>query len=379
MSNPAEHDHIGVEDIRRLLQNKLLRRHPPELRRHLRTCRPCQELVTLLRSAAQRASTAAQPADRHWSESQINEAITDIYERTISATRAAELVGHLHACEACFSSFARILREAPVTAEEPAVAENFAHLSLADKALAIIDRQPPHRPKASPLAQIRDRIKDWLGEVTWTPKYGLATAAAIALMVVGGYFGVRFYQTTYPLHRAAELLQEHHAIYIQNARITGDYPSTPVLQLLSGEEEEEDYLSRVIRLTGQALKHDPDSPRAKHLRAQVFIIQGKWSAADSLLRQVIDAPDVSASAFNDLGVLRYQQGRWREAARHFSQAIEKDPQLAEAYYNLALAQMKLESPTEAIATLERYLQLEKDEGWRLAAMNLLRKLRERSE
>jgi Tfp pilus assembly protein PilF len=40
---------------------------------------------------------------------------------------------------------------------------------------------------------------------------------------------------------------------------------------------------------------------------------------------------------NDDGVGHYEQAHWDQAEGHFSQAIEADPNLAEAHYNLALA------------------------------------------
>jgi len=40
---------------------------------------------------------------------------------------------------------------------------------------------------------------------------------------------------------------------------------------------------------------------------------------------------------NDDGVGHYKQAHWDQAKGHFSQAVEADPNLAEAHYNLALA------------------------------------------
>jgi Tfp pilus assembly protein PilF len=40
---------------------------------------------------------------------------------------------------------------------------------------------------------------------------------------------------------------------------------------------------------------------------------------------------------NDEGVGHYQQGHWDVADEHFRKAIEADPNLAEAHFNLALA------------------------------------------
>ncbi len=58
------------------------------------------------------------------------------------------------------------------------------------------------------------------------------------------------------------------------------------------------------------------------------------SAAPAALLASEDSP---GKDHNDDGVRHYEQAHWDQAEGHFSQAIEADPNLAEAHYNLALA------------------------------------------
>ncbi len=50
---------------------------------------------------------------------------------------------------------------------------------------------------------------------------------------------------------------------------------------------------------------------------------------------------------NNEGVGHYKEGHWDVAEKHFREAIEANPQLAEAQYNLALALDKLGNPRDA--------------------------------
>lgn len=73
------------------------------------------------------------------------------------------------------------------------------------------------------------------------------------------------------------------------------------------------------------------------------------------------APELSAGrAANDEGVSHAQQGHWDVAEGHFRKALESDPKLAEAQFNLGLALDKLGKHDEAKAALENAAGLAPD-------------------
>jgi tetratricopeptide (TPR) repeat protein len=68
-------------------------------------------------------------------------------------------------------------------------------------------------------------------------------------------------------------------------------------------------------------------------------------------------------AWNELGVLGRQQGRFADAEQAYLRAIELQPDYAAAYYNLAvLYEIYLPRPELALQNYERYLQLGGAEG-----------------
>lgn len=70
------------------------------------------------------------------------------------------------------------------------------------------------------------------------------------------------------------------------------------------------------------------------------------------------APASSAGrAANDEGVTHAQQGHWDVAEGHFKKALEADPKLAEAQFNLGMVLDKLGKHDEAKAAFEKASQL----------------------
>lgn len=60
---------------------------------------------------------------------------------------------------------------------------------------------------------------------------------------------------------------------------------------------------------------------------------------------------------NDEGVSHYEQGHWDVAEQHFRKALEVDPSLAEAHFNLALALDKQGKHEEATSSFKKAAEL----------------------
>lgn len=65
----------------------------------------------------------------------------------------------------------------------------------------------------------------------------------------------------------------------------------------------------------------------------------------------------SGKKANAEGVTHAQQGHWDVAEGHFRKALEVDPKLAEAHFNLGLALDKLDRHDEAKAAFEKAVEL----------------------
>lgn len=78
------------------------------------------------------------------------------------------------------------------------------------------------------------------------------------------------------------------------------------------------------------------------------------TVADTVLMAPVSSPGRVA---NDEGISHAQQGHWDVAEGHFRKAVEADPKLAEAQFNLGLALDKLSKHDEAKIAFKKAAEL----------------------
>jgi tetratricopeptide (TPR) repeat protein len=78
----------------------------------------------------------------------------------------------------------------------------------------------------------------------------------------------------------------------------------------------------------------------------------KSAAAEQLEAIVRDNPTHYPSAWHFLGTIAYDEKKLTDAERNFEKALLLDPQLEQAYYDLALVQIDLHKTDDALKTLE---------------------------
>ena len=86
--------------------------------------------------------------------------------------------------------------------------------------------------------------------------------------------------------------------------------------------------------------------------------RGEFSAAETIFRQIINIDPNNADAYYNLGLAQYHQGKLDKAIANYQQAIELDPNYAKAYNGLGVAlyyQGKLE---EAITNYQQSIELD---------------------
>lgn len=96
--------------------------------------------------------------------------------------------------------------------------------------------------------------------------------------------------------------------------------------------------------------------------------EDKAKGAETALKAPSDSP---GRMENDEGVSHYDQDHWDVAEVHFRKAVEADPSLAVAHFNLALALDKLNKHGEATQHFKKALELAPDDP-KIAQSNILK-------
>lgn len=140
-------------------------------------------------------------------------------------------------------------------------------------------------------------------------------------------------------------------------------------------------LAIVLLVTGTsaAMALQRDSAPLLILRGQRALDNGDLATAESLLRQAVDRDPDSAEAHFYLGVVFSTQRQVSEAAQAYQDALRLEPDLAEAHWNLALAYASLSRPADAIAELKAFIALRPDSPDADRARTLMAELQKSSQ
>lgn len=96
-----------------------------------------------------------------------------------------------------------------------------------------------------------------------------------------------------------------------------------------------------------------ESPDALAESLQEALSEGKAEKAHDLLRQILNHPQLSSDLLLRVGIQFAQRELYDDAAAAFRRCIQEHPQIFEAYYNLALADIAQQKWKAALAILEK--------------------------
>ena len=155
-------------------------------------------------------------------------------------------------------------------------------------------------------------------------------------------------------------------------RISGGFDYSPHTVTRGGSESGSDNSLRFERVFSKLKAAEkPSAPAAQRLiLARAYLARnasGDASRARKILEEVAADGNESAEIDNDKGVALFQLGNYQVALASFTRALEKKPDFYEALFNLALAEERLNSNSDARRDFEKFIKMSPDARWNAEA------------
>jgi tetratricopeptide (TPR) repeat protein len=84
---------------------------------------------------------------------------------------------------------------------------------------------------------------------------------------------------------------------------------------------------------------------------------GRLDEALALFQALHKTDSINATIWNNLGIILFRQGKYRDAVNAFGQATDTDPEFTNAWYNKNLALIPLGKETGALRALDKAVKL----------------------
>jgi len=309
-------------------------------------------------------------------------------ERDINEAERARIETHLDECSVCYEAMVSLVKNslAPASELEKQAIHQMTSItpkSQVSRVLSYVQADSKVQQREVGATGLWDWLKHFLRfPETFAAGWHSPALAALALLLlsIGAYQGIRAYNRSWQLAEAERLLQQNYRVYMKDtARLSGGYGSSGVAALMSSEQAERtpSYSEKALAFAQKAATNGANPDKIRQIEAQVYLIQKNYEKAELIYRQLKAQESRSAPLLNDRGVLYFGQQDWENARNAFEASLKADPNFREAWYNLALVKERKGDLQGALSALDRYLELETDEGWRNAAVEFKKRLESR--
>jgi hypothetical protein len=211
------------------------------------------------------------------------------------------------------------------------------------------------------------KVKAFFNPVSSGRKRWVYATVSIAVLIIVSFAGVHYYNTTYQIMMAEDLLKENYRVYMAGApRPSGNYGSTGVAKLMNNDEDLS-YLYKAEIHLNKAQNNGARADEIQILKARIKMFNNNLAGAESIYKQMPESLKNETQVLNDIGVLYFKLNEFQDAKSSFQKALQSDDNFLEAKYNLALTEEKLGHKKKALLIMKQILLIETDPGWKNAA------------
>jgi tetratricopeptide (TPR) repeat protein len=92
-------------------------------------------------------------------------------------------------------------------------------------------------------------------------------------------------------------------------------------------------------------------------QATELVELGRLDEALTLFQALLKTDSNNATIWNNIAIILFRQGKYRDAVNAFGQATDTNPEFTNAWFNKNLALVRLREETEALRAVDKVLKL----------------------
>lgn len=212
----------------------------------------------------------------------------------------------------------------------------------------------------------------------WTNWRVLSLAAVVAVAVAAGLISLRLRRFS-PIASLVAGVGEWRPV---EARLAGDFEYAKPDPITRGPGDREKDVERVERQVRRLERMQDRGPEEERALGLGYLVLGNFESAIETLRKASQRFPGDAKVWSDLSAAYYSRSPFQEqpradleeSYRTARRAVDLDPSLTPARFNLALVLQKLHFREEANREWKAYLDLDSKSGWAAEARNHVREL-----
>lgn len=367
--------HLNFDQLYELVSRKGRGNQLESLKKHIQGCEKCANELSFIESVYQsmyksRENVTKKPG-RHISK----EFREKYFQYNLPQKDIDSVHRHLVNCSDCFEEFSAISATAFVepSKEEKSILKQIEAAEVQDrlapyKKQFIITRSPSFKESLTNFFKNKN-------DVLSIPR--LATGLVFVLVLgVLGYQQITLLNLLNKSSRAFYVVLEKNKIGPEVPRLIDS-----VAKLSSphrGEKSEQPEIRTAEVALLNALERKPEDAKLNHQLGTVYFFAGEMDKAEEFYLKAINLDLGKAEVYNDLALIDINQNKFEKALARLNHALQLNPNLLEAQYNLAIVFELRNETSNAIQAWEKYLELDSDANsdWKRLARGRLGELRE---
>ena len=133
-----------------------------------------------------------------------------------------------------------------------------------------------------------------------------------------------------------------------------------VLLMVARTYDTEENRDGAIQALERAVELEPDNAAILQLLADLLSRAGRDDEAEAYMARIPEDAELPPDMLLNAGIRHYNDGSMDEAMTHFDRAIAQNPDLADAYYYRGLVHLGKGANAEALADLNKLVELDPD-------------------